>query len=623
MTNPSPGRKRTVDSGPLRVNHHATTRWILVAILAFAAISRLLYLHAYRSDPFDAYLIHDARRYHDAATTLAAGGVWETGVFYQAPLYPYLVAAVYTPFGPALGAVYALQLLCGLLTIFLVFRIARSAYGRPAGLAAAGIASLYGAFVFYETKLLPASLAVLLATLLIERMQAADAAPRDAGWLGPGIVLGAAALTSPAILLMAPAAAVWIARDRSRPAGHKVRRLAALFVGAALLVAPVSLRNRAVSGESVPISANGGITFYQGNNPNALGVFSAPPGFSGRIFAQREESRKLAEAETGRRMRDGEVSSFWFRKGIAFLAGNPLRSARLLSSKLLLALANDNQPLEYNERLDENRFRWLWPLPFAVILALAAIRIHARRESRPSGRAEHPILMLLLVEAVTLLAFYVSGRYRLPAVPALAVVAGCGAAWLAGRLAGGVRRAMAPAATAALVAALSFAYVPLVHGTLRDQQAAMGLIDRGRALWETGRRDEAIEVLQRAVRLDPDFPGLHLDRGKSLREVGRYDEAERSIREALRLDPGYADAHFHLGLLFVRQERPDAALNAFAEAYRLDPTSGNAANNLLGMSIHLGRMEQARRVWRDMRERGLPIDPSLDQEMLVRLPGDP
>ena len=47
--------------------------------------------------------------------------------------------------------------------------------------------------------------------------------------------------------------------------------VAGLLLGAALAIAPATLRNHAVSGEWVPISTNYGINLYAGNHPGASG----------------------------------------------------------------------------------------------------------------------------------------------------------------------------------------------------------------------------------------------------------------------------------------------------------------------------------------------------------------
>ena len=591
------------------------TNWAVMAILVFASMTRLLYLLAYRLDPFSSHLLHDANRYRQWASTLASGQVWEHGAFYQAPLYPFLVAAVYRVFSPAPMVVYSIQCVFGVLTIFLVWRTARRAYDDMTGLVAAGLVALYAPLVFFETKLLPASLAVLLSALLIERMQVADSSRRDYAWLIPGAVLGLAALTNAGLLLMGLLGSIWILLDRPRPWRQRLIRITFFALGSGLLILPVTARNHRASGEWVLVSTNGGVTCYQGNNPNAVGVFSTPPGFSGKISQQREESRRLAEAETGQPMGDGAVSSFYFGKASAYLVGDPMHAAALVAKKLMLAVANEEQPLEYNQRLDFNSFRLLFPLPFAVIVALAAIRPFARPGPGSGPRSETPILLLGLTQLVVLLVFYVSGRYRLPVVPGLAAIAGWGAISLWRSLAARERRAGVMATAAVVVGAFSLAYVPLTRGELREQQLAMGYIDRAAALWEVDRRDEAIEAMRRSLDIDPVFAERHLDLARVLYQVGRFDEAEHAAREAIRRDPQSVEALFFFGVLCVEQRRLEEAASVFADILRREPTHESTANNLLGVLIHLGRTPEAVRLWTELRERGVSIDPSLDEQI--------
>jgi 4-amino-4-deoxy-L-arabinose transferase-like glycosyltransferase len=542
-------------------------RRILLSIVALAALSRVLYLLAFRDDVFAEIPIHDARVYFDRAT----GAVPEMGAFHQAPLYPMLLRLLFRATGPSSFAAFVVQALLGLGIVLVVSRIASRAYGPAAGAAAALLATLYGTFVFFETKLLPATLAVALAALLVERMQAADAGRSDFGWAIPGVVLGLAALTNPGFLLLAPVVGLWIALQGGRSVRSRASRIALCVAAMCVVVLPVTLRNHRASGEWVLVSTNGGITFYQGNNPNAVGVFAAPEGFTGRIATQREESRAHAEQESGKRMTEAQVSSFWFRRGLAFLASDPVHAAALCGRKLLLALASEEQPLEYNRGLDDNPARFLAPLPFGVVLALAALRPGRRRAvARP--RAETPVLLLLATQLALLLVFFVSSRYRLPAMPALLAVAGFGVVelWSA-------RRSLRPWTIVALVAAASLTYVPFAQPDLRRFQLAMSWADRGAAL----------------------------------SAAKRLDDAAAAYRRSVELAPGVAQGWLELGAIAFRQDHLEEAEHAFSEAHRLAPTEPSAANNLLGTRLRLGKTREAIETYRDLTARGTPVDPRL------------
>ncbi len=584
----------------------APERRILLGIVALAVASRAAYLVAFRGDVFAEIPIHDARMYFDQASTWASGGASDAGAFHQAPLYPGILSLLFRATGPALVAAFAMQAILGIAVVLLVARIAARAYGMSAGIAAALLATFYGTFPFFETKLLPAMLAVALVALLVERMQAADAGSTDVPWAIPGVVLGLAGLTNPGFLVLAPLAVGWIVLEHARSARSRASRTLAFVLAVVAVVLPVTVRNRVASGEWVLVSTNGGITFYQGNNANAVGVFAAPDGFTGRIATQRQESKARAEAESGRTLSDAQVSSFWFRKGLDFLASDPAHAAALVGRKLLLALASEEQPLEYNLRLDDNPARFLAPLPFGIVLALAALR-PGRRRSVVDRRAEAPVLLLLLTQLVLLLAFFVSARYRLPAMPALLAIGGFGvvALWNG-------RRSPWTWTIVALVAVASLAYVPVAQSSLSRHQLAMSWSDRGAALRIAKRLDGSVAAYRRSIELEPKNPLGHLDLAKTLQASGRAADAEASVGEALRLAPGLAEAWLDLGVMAFKQDRLEQAERAFAEAHRLAPTEPQAANNLLGTRLRLGRRAEALETYRELTALGVAIDPRLE-----------
>ena len=226
-----------------------------------------------------------------------------------------------------------------------------------------------------------------------------------------------------------------------------------------------------------------------------------------------------------------------------------------------------------------------------------------------------PILLLVLTQATVLVVFYVSGRYRLPVVPGLAALAGFGLVTLWRGFAAKDRRIGVVAAISAAVAVISFAYVPLAHGDLRNQQLAMGHLDRATALWETGHHDDAVDAMRRSLALDPVFAERHLNLAQVLYRLGRIDEAEIAARDAVERDPESLEALFLYGVLCTEQRRLDEAATVFSAVLLRDPTRANAANNLLGVLIQLGRTDEARRLWHDLRGRGVSVDPSLDERM--------
>jgi tetratricopeptide (TPR) repeat protein len=77
----------------------------------------------------------------------------------------------------------------------------------------------------------------------------------------------------------------------------------------------------------------------------------------------------------------------------------------------------------------------------------------------------------------------------------------------------------------------------------------------GRGLAERGRHEEALACYDRALAIRRDIPQVLGNRGNALRNLGRFDEAETSLREALRLKPDFAN---HTAISDVCSSMPGA-----------------------------------------------------------------
>ena len=83
----------------------------LVFVLALAA--RLFFLAELAEDPIFEVLVGDASRY-DAWARQAASGDWlGREMFYQAPLYPYFLGAIYALAGPDIFLARVVQAMLG------------------------------------------------------------------------------------------------------------------------------------------------------------------------------------------------------------------------------------------------------------------------------------------------------------------------------------------------------------------------------------------------------------------------------------------------------------------------------------------------------------------------------
>src|SRR6516225_11874504 len=72
--------------------------------------------------------------------------------------------------------------------------------------------------------------------------------------------------------------------------------------------------------------------------------------------------------------------------------------------------------------------------------------------------------------------------------------------------------------------------------------------NRGNALQELKRFDEAVASYDRALTQHADLAEAHSNRGNALTELARFEEALASYDRAQAARPDFADAHFNEGM---------------------------------------------------------------------------
>jgi Flp pilus assembly protein TadD len=92
-------------------------------------------------------------------------------------------------------------------------------------------------------------------------------------------------------------------------------------------------------------------------------------------------------------------------------------------------------------------------------------------------------------------------------------------------------------------------------------------------------RPEAVELISRAVGLEPRNAEYHYNLGVALQRRGQHDQAAASYRQALALQPHRAEAHNNLGQVLLLQGRLDDALASLDQALQLRPDYAEAHHN--------------------------------------------
>lgn len=90
-------------------------------------------------------------------------------------------------------------------------------------------------------------------------------------------------------------------------------------------------------------------------------------------------------------------------------------------------------------------------------------------------------------------------------------------------------------------------------------------------LFKAGRRDEAIQLLEQAVKDIPESAAIHNNLGMFYKEQKRYTEAEAQLREALSLQSDYPEAQVGLAYICLRDGRRTEAIALLKQALQSSP----------------------------------------------------
>jgi tetratricopeptide (TPR) repeat protein len=568
-----------------------------VWLLAFAV--RVLYLWQIADAPFFGLRLGDAEAYHEWARRIAAGDWPGSGVFYQAPLYPYCLALIYSTVGESVAIVRLFQAMLGATSCALLGAAGIALFGR-AGLAAGLALAIYPSAIFYDGLLDKTSLMAFLVTALLWLLVmrgGASARRRWLRWFGAGAVLGLLALTRENALILALPILVFALVTT-------VRAHAACFlIGLLIVLIPVGIRNLSRGGEFQLTTAQLGPNLYIGNRAGASGTYEPLVVGHGSAADEREDATRLAQQALGHPPTPREVSRYWTARALTAILDHPGRALRLFARKVAMTFgATEIADTETQDVYTEwsGLLRLLSVFDFGVLLGLAAFGLVM---SAGEWRRLWIVCALVATYALSVAAFYVLGRYRFPLVPMLILMAAGGVAHF-GRVASAASRILPPEAgshaslgrqallaVAAGVIAVLFAHVPLAdeRGTHAAHYAGIATA----LARDPVRTREARQFYERALAAVPGHPATEFAFATFLSQLGRQTEAIPHYRAALAAWPDHAEAHFNLGVALSSESRIDEAAQHFGESIRLRPDDADAHLALARALVALDRARDA------------------------------
>ena len=280
--------------------------------------------------------------------------------------------------------------------------------GRRSAAAAAIMAAIFpplvwmAGFAYSESVFWPIGLAL---ALLVSHMLEQQGATMRRYALWSGIATGGAvmfrAATSPFVGLLS----LWLISKRQWSA------LAAIWLGLLIVLTPWTIRNYYhYHGRLVVIASDGGVTFWTGNNPLAIG--------EGDMAAN--PTLKFANAELRARypdLNEEQLEPIYYRESLGWIRSHPVDWLTLMIKKVFYLIV----PIGPSYRVHSTRYYAASMISLALLVPLACIGVWRAgpRRARLAG------MWLLAAAAVaTCLVFFPQERFRIPVIdPALILMA--------------------------------------------------------------------------------------------------------------------------------------------------------------------------------------------------------
>jgi hypothetical protein len=338
------------------------------------------------------------------------------------PAYPWLLAGIFRVFGvrtyDSFLAAVALNILCSVFACVSIYFAGK----RIGGLGVAAVASWLWAF--FPNSILntfesmwDASVAALLAAIILWATLAIEKSERWRDWCGYGLLWGVTLLTNATLISLFPFLLGWLAyrrRNTSNGAGESAgymrgafARPALAFGVAVLCCVPWTIRNYLVFHRLVPLRSTLGLQLWIGNNENPQEAWKEE---LHPIFNSAERAHYIAMGEIDY-MREKE------RDAIEFILTHPERDVQQFVSRFIATWSGGTPtPVRDFIRIPELWFRSVVIFNFFVALGTAAgIVILWKQRSAYL----FPIAVCPVVFPWAYYLTLVVPRYRLPIDPAV------------------------------------------------------------------------------------------------------------------------------------------------------------------------------------------------------------
>ncbi|MFA5143528.1 MAG: glycosyltransferase family 39 protein [Candidatus Omnitrophota bacterium] len=543
----------------------ANTRRTYLIIFFLAFVIRLIYLNQLTQSPLFGFFIADEFEYDRWAKEILSGRLLWSGVPYHGPLYPYLLAFLYKIFGGGYYIGRLFGVVVSSLACVLIAHISRKSCGRVAGIIAGLAAAFYWPLIYWSCELVTETLAIFLSLAAFLLLWRAADDKRPAITFLAGLFIGLSAAARPNIALIVPFILVWIFMISRR--GSFVKNALILISGAAVIIAPITLRHYLVSGEFVLLQAHGGLNLFLGLNPHLDTMYGVRAGLVwDKWMLEPIRANVLSGNGQGR---------FWIAKAMLMISQEPVLFIKHIFTNALSILSSVEICADKEILYNRNFSPLIFSLPgFWLIgplgLCGAVLMFKRRREL-----ALH--YLFLIATFLTLVPFQTSSRHRLFLAVMLLLFAVFALDDIWKRIASADRRGLVYAVCILLICC---GLVNIDMAGVKPREYSRTHLSLAEVYLKRSEPHRALAEIKEYICLYPDDAEGYKALGDIYLDMKDRPKAETAYRKALRLDPEYFRAANNIGAMMAMRGDIAGARRYFKRAVTIYPFYDDAIRNL-------------------------------------------
>ncbi len=585
---------------------YADDKKIFLTIILVAFIIRIIYcIQLAQNNPTINLFIHDSAHFNNLARQVTEHGPILERSFYLSPLYTYFLALFYKIGIENVLIIRIVQFLLGSIACGLTFLIGKRFFPRAVLIIAVAIQIFYAPILFFEGNLLTTSLVLFLTLLSCYLLIRFTENYKYILAILSGLAFALAITGRPNLLVVLPIPILYLILTKNADEKQTTRFRSTLpwAIGFVLPFIFTTTHNYLADKTFIPLTSHGGINFYIGNHDHASGVWEAPEGMSASVGAINvEQARQVAEEETGRELSPTGVSNYWYRRTFRFIILNPISWLGLMLKKTFLFWSGYEIPLNFDYYFHQN-FSFLLKTPITQFYFIFPFALLGMIIGIKEWKKRWLLYGFVTTYFLSVIIFFVSGRYRLIVIPFLLLFAGHGIYWLYDLIRQKNYRLFAISSAVLLVLLVlntTYAFHKIKQSNFSNDYYNIALAK----LYQQD-YDKAIYWGKLAAKAAPKNPDIHYNLGIAYIKLQQYQAALEAFIQTLELNPNEAGALRNVGGILLMNGKTQECIPFLEKAAQLDPSSIGTFMNLGKAYFDFKDYDKAIEQWRKV----LSIDP--------------